>query len=261
MRTIFQQINLHAAFSPMKPCIVLPDRFITYEMLRVGVASVQCVLPSLELDRDQLVGVLVDNPIRHLITALALLRSGYSFCPMRADEREFAISCGARTIITDARLPLAPGVRVHFLDEKWFLNPQDASELDALLGSLASCAHHVHVRVNGPAEGDRVERRNAPPAHSGSLRSRHGDELALSHQSGLSGAGLSHVLAVLFRGGTVYIAPISETLKMVSDYAVNELRASTSQVRHLMEQAATERYCVRIPLAHASRRAESSRFH
>lgn len=56
------------------------------------------------------------------------------------------------------------------------------------------------------------------------------------------------MLAVLFRGGTVYIAPISETLKMVSDYAVNELRASTSQVRHLMEQAATERYCVRIPL-------------
>ncbi|MFN3892480.1 MAG: hypothetical protein ACK4MV_18960 [Beijerinckiaceae bacterium] len=60
----------------MRPAVVLPDRLITFEMLRTGIGSAQCVLATLGLGRDHLVGLLVDNPVRHLSLRIPLVTPG-----------------------------------------------------------------------------------------------------------------------------------------------------------------------------------------
>ena len=97
MTSLFGQLKMQAAFTPKKAAIVLIDRVYTYEMMVNGVLSVQAVLADLWLfDRGKVVGVLIDNPGRHLIVLLALLQSGLAFTSLRRETLDVARNFGVR---------------------------------------------------------------------------------------------------------------------------------------------------------------------
>lgn len=68
-------------------------------------------------------GIVVDNPARHLIILLALLREGLAFAFIRIDQIQIAQHYGVNTIITHTRLPVVGGTRAVFVDNTWFANP------------------------------------------------------------------------------------------------------------------------------------------
>ncbi len=121
MSIMISYIEHHAAASPSKPAIILPDRVATYGMVKSAIASAQCVLDDLKLDPSRPIGLLIDNPSRHMILALALLKSGFTSASLRPDLLEAAVNAGIETIIVDG-----PGEQVDtrrrsiFMDEKWF---------------------------------------------------------------------------------------------------------------------------------------------
>jgi acyl-CoA synthetase (AMP-forming)/AMP-acid ligase II len=85
-RTILTRIEANARFFPKKPAIILSDRMVNYDMLIKGIFSVQSIIHDLRLSREAPVGLLVDNPIRHIIVFLALLRSGFTVTSMRREH-------------------------------------------------------------------------------------------------------------------------------------------------------------------------------
>ena len=114
MSIIIQYIEHHAAASPSKPAIILPDRIATYGMVQSGIASAQAVIVDLKLDPERPVGLMIDNPSRHMIVALALMKSGFAIASLRPDLLEAASVAGIDTVIVDGPLPwIRAGVECH----------------------------------------------------------------------------------------------------------------------------------------------------
>lgn len=238
MDSLFSQLEMHAAFTPKKPALVLMDRVYTYEMMVRGVRSVQAVLADLALDRSKAVGILIDNPGRHLIVMLALLQSGYAFSPLRRATLDIGRKFGVDVFITDEKLPVLPGARVVWADDKWFLRTDAPSDRS----------------LDAPHEEDRIVRvsfssgsTGVPKAFGSSWRTLNrrwqGKFLSrvASHEKflttvGLSGSALPYLSKVLANGNTVVLASSEQAFNAIFSFGVNEVRCSAVQAVALLEQ-------------------------
>jgi acyl-coenzyme A synthetase/AMP-(fatty) acid ligase len=246
MRTIFDQLRVHATFTPMKPAIMLPDRTITFDNLMKGISSVQAILASLSLDRDRPVGILIDSPSRHLIVLLALMKNGFTFISMRNEQIGLALKCGVAAVLTDVKIPVLPNAQTYLVDDKWFVNPPRSGDTE----------------VNFP--DDRIARilftsgsSGIPKAIGWTLRTIHNyiSDIYLSglgsHSRclttyGLSNAALHFALRVIIDGKTIVFSPLKQALQTIALFDITEVHCSANQARSLLNMQAAHRYPIRI---------------
>jgi acyl-coenzyme A synthetase/AMP-(fatty) acid ligase len=72
----FDHILLQTRTRPEKPAIVLEDRVVTYGMLGIAIENCARRIVALDIAKDALVAVCIQNPIRHITLCLALYRIG-----------------------------------------------------------------------------------------------------------------------------------------------------------------------------------------
>src|SRR5581483_11146865 len=106
-----QHIFHHALTRPEKPAIVLADRVVTYDMVAQATLRLEDRLRALKLAPGELVCVVIDNPIRHMIVAAAALRLGH---PVMSAEKTADIvphRLPVRTFLQGEPGSLLPGLR------------------------------------------------------------------------------------------------------------------------------------------------------
>jgi acyl-coenzyme A synthetase/AMP-(fatty) acid ligase len=250
MTSLFGQLKLQAAFTPKKAAIVLIDRVYTYEMMVNGVLSVQAVLADLALDRGKVVGVLIDNPGRHLIVLLALLQSGLAFTSLRSETLDVARNFGVDTVITDKKLPLFAGERVVWADDKWF------ARTDVPKNGAFDVRHAddgiVNLRFSSGSTG--VPKVLALSWKTLNLRWMKTYLFGLAAGGrylstiGLSGSALAYVSRVLASGNTVVFAPLEQAFNAVFSFGVSEVRCSAVQAATILDQQRATGYDYKLDL-------------
>lgn len=121
MQRIFNSLLANAMFFPEKPAFLTAERFLTYGLVARGVASMQQALGRLRLDPEKPVGLLVDDPPRHIIVSLALMGMGYTVAALRDELIEPAAAWGIDNFLVDDRtLKLPSDARAHRIDGSWF---------------------------------------------------------------------------------------------------------------------------------------------
>ncbi|MFN3892481.1 MAG: class I adenylate-forming enzyme family protein [Beijerinckiaceae bacterium] len=239
MRLLLQQIRLHALAQPARPAIMLADRVITFGMVQSGIDSVRQVLFDLRLEPDTCIGVLVDNPARHFIIALALISNGHAFAPLRVDLVSAAKAAGMTTLISDAPLSTDTAVRAISADENWFMR-QNAPQ--------RPLPHFQPNRIVQVAFTSGSTGRPKPIAYTERALSARvarnflvgiGKTERIMSAYGISGPGFQQALQMLTCGRTICFAPPPDILRVTSYYNVEELRGSVAQIRGLLNDNET----------------------
>jgi len=236
MRSLFQQIRLHALAYPARPAVMLADRVITYGMVQSGINSVRHVLSEHRLEPDTCVAILMDNPGRHLIVALALMADGHAVASLRPELLQNAVSAGVTTVISEGRLPLMRGARAIFADENWFtrhdaptrhLPASQPNRIIRIIFTSGSTGQPKPVAQSQRALMARLENAfmNGASKHNRVMTSY-----------GMSGTGFSHALQTLTSGGTICYARPGEFIPVMQFCNVDELRGSVGQVRSIMQE-------------------------
>lgn len=234
MSVIIQYIEHHAVASPSRPAIILTDRVVTYGMVRSGIASVQCVLDDLKLEPLKPVGLLIDNPGRHMIIALALMKSGFAVASLRKDLLDAARCAGIETVIADAPLPFEPGRRAVFMDEKWFMRTE------ARVRPVSSLPDNRIVRVaftsgsTGRPKAVAYSQRSLCARNLRLVWAGVGAEQRIMSAYGMSGPGFQQALQTLMTGRTICFAPVGDLLPHLTLFLADELRGSVGQIRHIL---------------------------
>jgi len=231
MRILFQQIRHHALASPTRPALMLVDRVVTFAMVQSGIDSVRQVLAEHQLEPDTCVGVLVDNPARHLIISLALIANGHAAASLRNDLLPAAQAAGITNVITDKPLPITPGLKPIFADDKWFTNS------DAPRRPLPAAQPNRVVRI-GFTSGS-TGRPKAIAYTAGAQLARletmfmtgMGRHKRIMCAWGMSGPGFQQAIQTLSSGRTTSFAPPADIVRIMSYSDVDELRGSVGQIR------------------------------
>lgn len=247
-RSIAEQIAMQAAFAPAKAAVVMADRIYTYKMLADGISAVSRAVHDHSFDRNRPVGILVDNPGRHIIVLLALLSRGYAFCSLRKDLLGVAVASGVDQVVTDEPLPFVGGLKLARLDDAWF-GAKSRAALDPVEDVEGQI---VQIRFSSGSTG-------TPKAFGRTLPVFH-KRIALKYVTGeaarprflttvgLSGSALTYVMRVLMDGNTIYFAPQELALGSIFAWRIEEARVSAGQARTLLAQRETLGYDVRIGL-------------
>lgn len=87
MTNFADHIVAHGLHQPGKAAIILRDRLVTYGMLLQGVLSAQQKIKARGIAGPLLAAIVIDNPVRHLIMALALARLGIAATSLTEDRK------------------------------------------------------------------------------------------------------------------------------------------------------------------------------
>lgn len=234
MSVIFSQLHLHAASSPSRPAIMLPDRIASFSMLVSGMESVRSMLEGFRLDREKPVGLLIENPVRHIIVGLALIRSGYAIASLRRDLLNPALSNGFSTILTDERLPLVEGMRPILVDDGWFTQ-SPAKKIPAV-----EIAPDRVIRI-AFTSGSTGRPKAIAHTHQTTIERIHsmimlgiGRGERLMSGFGLSGPGFIQALTAIVSGRTICFAPAADMLPSMIFCGADSFRGSAGHLRTLL---------------------------
>ena len=72
----FDHILLHTRAEPETSAIVMEDRVVTYGMLGTAIENCAHRIAALDIAKDGVAAVCIQNPIRHITLCLALYRIG-----------------------------------------------------------------------------------------------------------------------------------------------------------------------------------------
>lgn len=234
MSVIFRQIQFHAVTSPARPAIMLPDRIASFSMIASGTESARAALDGLRLDREKPVALLIENPIRHIILGLALIKSGYAIASVRRDLLNSALEHGISTVLTDERLPAMDGLRSVTVDERWFNNP-DPKPAPA---PVMAPGRIVRIVFTSGSTG-----RPKPLAHTLRTTVERMQVMAMAGLGrgerlmcgfGLSGPGFLQSLLTISNGRTICFAPAAEMLPNMIFTGADAFRGSVAQLRALV---------------------------
>lgn len=122
MQDILKRILATCALWPDRSAFLFADRAISYRMLGAAVSSAAAMIERLAPRRDHAVGILIEDPARHIMVALALAKAGYCSASLTPGVLENCARLRIHTILCDA--PRAQqGIACHVVDSGWFTQP------------------------------------------------------------------------------------------------------------------------------------------
>ena len=240
MKNWFDHILFHARAQSDKPAIVMEDRAVTYGMLLRAIESCAHRLAGMNIDRDSVVAVLVENPIRHLTLCLALYRIGIVTMSLEHDQggvRELSYSA----VLADdrARRDLGPTTRLIEVGDAWFAEDATRGSYKLTNGFFASsqiCRHSLTSGATGAPKIvmhsiDDVGRR-IPPFIDLNW------SIALCLPGLSSNWGFTTCCAVLATGRTLcFAASPYQAIRIIQLFSIDFVMASTEQLLALTRVA------------------------
>ena len=120
MNNWFDRILLHTRTQPETPAIVMEDRVVTYGMLGTTIDNCARRLVGAHIDKNNVVAIMVQNPIRDLTLCLALFRIGMRSMSLESGHLGIA-GLKFATVLSDAKSKqwLNPAGRIIETDS-WF---------------------------------------------------------------------------------------------------------------------------------------------
>lgn len=120
MNNWFERILLHTRTQPETPAIVMEDRAVTYGMLGAAIENCARRLVAANIDKNSVVAVMVQNPVRDLTLCLALFRIGIRSMSLERGQLGIA-GLKFSAVLSDAtsKQGLDPAARI-ILTDAWF---------------------------------------------------------------------------------------------------------------------------------------------
>ena len=246
MQRVFRSILAQAAFFPEKPAFILKERFLTYSLVVRAVASAQKAIASLKLSQDKPVGLLVDDPARHMIISLALMGMGYTVAGLRDDLVETARAYDIDVFVADGAPRKLEGATCHRISDAWFsaqdVGPPTAQEWSdkraiRLVFTSGATGRPKPIAWTLPVLLDRVNYSIkywiAPVERS-------------ICTFGMSGPGFYLALATMACGRSICFAPTEDVLQVAMLYNATSLTCTNLQMRKFMEMKKEKRLSVRF---------------
>jgi acyl-coenzyme A synthetase/AMP-(fatty) acid ligase len=238
MQEAIRYIYAMARINPENPAIIFVDRVITYRMLLQGILSVEAILADLKVDSDQAIGILIANPARHLIVALALAKRGITSASLTADLVAICQLVRIRTFITDKKIN-APFIRQHLIHEDWFTREEDTNDWNIVrqpddrimrvIFSSGSTGFSKAFGHSNKASFERILERMS--------LFRVGDERAFIGFGLSTEVGMCLCLRVLMQGRTLcFDEPENESIHLINFLSVGFLAGSPQQIKQLVLQ-------------------------
>ncbi len=244
MRRVFQPLLAQAAFFPEKPAFMLKERFLTYSLVVRAIASAQKTVAGFRFSKDKPIGLLIDDPARHVIISLALMDMGYTVAGLREDLIGPARACGIDVFIIDGRTLRLDGAVLHRIGDAWF---SDGEAGDLQMQEWPD-SRAIRITFTSGSTG-----RPKPIARTlqflldimdDNVRHRIGPGERSICMEGMSASGFQRTLAQLTFGKTVCFAQLSDVLHLAQLYNVRSLTCTHRQIRALMEIRREQRLSV-----------------
>ena len=108
--TFVELILHHGLTHPQKPAMILPDRIVTFGMLRQGILSAVERIAAAGLESGQLVAIVIDSPTKHLALACALFHSGIVSISLSNAAIGEAVGVKIDAVLQDGKIAVAPGL-------------------------------------------------------------------------------------------------------------------------------------------------------
>ena len=117
--TFVELILYHGLTHPQKPAMILPDRIVTFGMLREGILSAEERIAVAGLESGQLVAIVIDSPTKHLALACALFHLGIASMSIAKAAIAEAIGVKIDAVLQDGSFAFAPGLKQIFVGDDW----------------------------------------------------------------------------------------------------------------------------------------------
>jgi acyl-coenzyme A synthetase/AMP-(fatty) acid ligase len=128
----FDHILFYTRSQPETSAMLMEDRVVTYGMLGIGIENCARRIASLDIEKDGLVAVFAQNPIRHLTLCLALFRIGIRSISLERGQSGIAgLKFAAVLGDGDVRALLDPANRFVEVTDAWFGPDQTSGSLPA----------------------------------------------------------------------------------------------------------------------------------
>ncbi len=141
----FDHILLHTRAEPETSAIVMEDRVVTYGMLGTAIENCAHRIAALDIAKDGVAAVCIQNPIRHITLCLALYRIGIR--SMSLEHGQSGIAGLAFTAVLgdgEARRLFDSANRFIEITDAWFaLDPVDGADLPAGFSNLKEICHYA----------------------------------------------------------------------------------------------------------------------
>jgi acyl-coenzyme A synthetase/AMP-(fatty) acid ligase len=112
-------ILFHGLTHPHKPAMILPDRVVTFGMLRQGILSAAERIAAAGLASGQLAAIVIDSPTKHLALACALFHSGIASMSLSNAAVAEAVGVKIDAVLQDGNIAFAPGLKQIFVGDDW----------------------------------------------------------------------------------------------------------------------------------------------
>ncbi|MGU9979114.1 class I adenylate-forming enzyme family protein [Phreatobacter sp. HK31-P] len=113
-------ILLHGRLFPKRPAIMLMDRVVTFGMLGEAIHWVSARALASGIRPGDTVVLAIDNPIRFIAVAYAMMRLGVVIMPIAPGSALKAPLVGAVAVLSDMPGPAPVGLRMLVVDDVWF---------------------------------------------------------------------------------------------------------------------------------------------
>lgn len=231
-------IMFQARATPEHTAIALPDRSINYRSVGQGILSVERRLTEAGVTPNDLVGVEIDNPIKHILTACALYRLGVASVPLRSASDGPFDRLGITVMLRDRFGANPAPVRVEMVEDSWFTGPPPARAGRGFANASAPCKIMLSSGTTGQPK--------ALVFSAADIETRlMGYGLRLSTPSwermlcmpGLSTIlGFALAITALSYGRSVSFAPSADAaLQMVARHQLDMIAASPQQLQAMVE--------------------------
>jgi acyl-coenzyme A synthetase/AMP-(fatty) acid ligase len=232
-------ILFHARTIPEQQAIGLVDGVATYRRVGQGILSAERRLTEGGAKPGDLVGIEIDNPIRHLVLICALYRLGIASLSLRAGGDGSLDGLGITVVLKDRPGGHAIPARVEIVDDSWFVgppaaggggkgfaNPSEVCRIMLSSGTTGEAKPLVFSAADIEARMIAYALRLATP----------GWERMLCMPGLSTNFGFSFAIAALWLGRRVSFTPAADTaLQLIARYGLDFIVASPQQLQALVE--------------------------
>lgn len=231
-------ILYHARATPEHAAIALPDRMVTYRMLGHGILSAERRLTEARATPSDLVGIDIDNPIRHLILICALYRLGIASLSLRGTADGPLDRLGITLVLRERPGAAIASARVETVDDGWFVGPALSDGGRGFANVNAPCRIMLSSGTTGQPKAlvfsaADIETRLVAYA----LRLGMPSWERMLCMPGLStNFGFSFAITALWLGRRVCFTPAADVaLQLIGRHALDFIVASPQQLQALVE--------------------------